>query len=88
MVIRSVRETQFGIHDQQVIIADIALPLAFTPEGRDGEVEEFLCLSADEVIGALSRGEFTVEAGMATRESLERRGVAVPPRSADGVPTP
>lgn len=87
MVIRSVRETQFGIHDQQVIIADIELPLAFTPEGRDGEVEEFLCLSPAEVITALARGEFTVEAALATRESLERRGVAVPPRSVDAEPT-
>lgn len=87
MVIRSVRETQFGIHDQQVIIADIELPLSFTPEGRDGEVEEFLCLSPDEVIGALSQGEFTVEAALATRESLERRGVAVPALSVDAAPT-
>lgn len=77
MVIRSVRETQFGVHDQLVIIADIPLPAGFVPEGRDGEVEEFLCLSPAEVSAALARGEFTVEAALATQDSLERRGVGV-----------
>lgn len=77
MVIRSLRETQFGVHDQLVIVADIALPDAFEPIGRDGEVEEFLCLSCDEVQEAIARGEFTVEAALATRESIERRGSSV-----------
>lgn len=74
MVIRSVRETRFGVHDELVIAADILLPNSFQPVGRDGEVEEFLCLSRAEVEAALARDEFTVEAAMATRESLERRG--------------
>ena len=66
MVIRSLRETQFGVHDELVIIADLELPLTFTPEGRDGEVAEFLCLDRAEVDAALARGEFTVEAALAT----------------------
>ena len=78
MVIRSVRETQFGIHDERVIIADIDLPMSFTPEGRDGEVEEFLCLTPDEVLIALAEGQFTIEAAMAMRESLERRAAVTP----------
>lgn len=86
MVIRSVRETRFGIHDELVIVADIELPVSFTPEGRDGEVEEFLCWTPQQVIAALAAGEFTVEAAMATRESLERRGVAVPPPSGGEAP--
>ena len=73
MVIRSVRETQFGIHDELVIVADLMLPDTFEPIGRDGEVEEFLCLSRAQVETALDRGEFTVEAALATRESLARR---------------
>lgn len=80
MVIRSVRETRFGIHDELVIIADLELPQDFVPEGRDGEVAEFLCWSRDQVLAALDRDEFTVEAALAMRESLERRAVATPHR--------
>lgn len=87
MVIRSLRETQFGVHDELVIIADLELPLTFTPEGRDGEVAEFLCLDRTEVEAALARGEFTVEAALAMRESLERRAAATPRPSTDVAPT-
>lgn len=76
MVIRSLRETTFGIHDELVIVADLDLPQDFVPEGRDGEVAEFLCLTPAEAHAALQRGEFTVEAALALRESMERRGVA------------
>jgi len=76
MVIRSLRETQFGVHDELVIVADLELPLAFTPEGRDGEVAEFLCLERAQVEAALAAGEFTVEAALAMRDSLERRALA------------
>jgi hypothetical protein len=76
MVIRSVRETTFGVHDELVIVADLDLPEEFEPAGRDGEVSEFLCLSVAEAESALDRGEFTIEAALALRESLERRGVA------------
>lgn len=78
MVIRSVRETRFGIHDELVIVADLMLPEAFEPIGRDGEVEEFLCLTREQIESALERGEFTVEAALATRESLARRSMPAP----------
>lgn len=83
MVIRSLRETTFGMHDELVIVADLDLPQDFEPLGRDGEVSEFLCLSVAEAEAALQRGEFTIEAGLALRESLERRGVATPRPSPD-----
>jgi len=72
MSIRSVRETRFGMHDELVIVADVLLPAGFVPLGRDGEVEHFLCMSRDEVEGALARGEFTVEAALSMREFLDR----------------
>lgn len=75
VIIRSLREATFGIHDQQVIVADLLLDERFEPVGRDGEVQEFLCLDADAVRAALDDGEFTVEAALATRECLERRGL-------------
>lgn len=74
MQIRSMRETQFGVHDELVMVAELVLPDDFEPMGRDGEVEEFLCWTRTEVEAALARGEFTVEAALATRESLDRRG--------------
>jgi 8-oxo-dGTP pyrophosphatase MutT (NUDIX family) len=75
VIIHSLREATFGIHDQQVIVADLVLDEFFEPVGRDGEVEEFLCLEAKAVRSALEGGEFTVEAALATRECLERRGL-------------
>lgn len=75
VVIRSLRETMFGVHDQQVIVADLMVPDDFEPLGRDGEVAEFLCLTADEIRAALDAAEFTVEAGLAIRECLERRAL-------------
>ncbi len=73
MSIRSVRETRFGLHDELVIVADVALPAGFVPLGRDGEVEHFLCMTRDEVEGALERREFTVEAALSMREFLDRK---------------
>jgi 8-oxo-dGTP pyrophosphatase MutT (NUDIX family) len=70
---RSLRETRFGLHDELVIVAEIELPPQFVPLGRDGEVEQFLCMSRAEVAAALERGEFTVEAALAMREFLARR---------------
>ncbi|MFM7625939.1 MAG: NUDIX hydrolase [Gammaproteobacteria bacterium] len=74
MVIRSLRETRFGLHDELVIVADLALPADFEPVGRDGEVESFRRMSIPEVEAALAAGEFTVESALATRESIARRG--------------
>jgi 8-oxo-dGTP pyrophosphatase MutT (NUDIX family) len=72
MTIRSLREVRFGVHDEQVVVADLALPARFEPIGRDGEVAEFLCLARSEIESRLGRGEFTVEAGLAMRDFLAR----------------
>ena len=79
MVIRSLRETTFGVHDELVIVADLLLPDDFEPIGRDGEVESFACLDREAVEAALGSGAFTVEAALATRESLDRRRAPAPP---------
>lgn len=73
MVIRSLRETRFGVHDELVIVADLLLPEDFEPVGRDGEVESFRRMTLAEVGAALDAGGFTVEAALATRESIARR---------------
>jgi 8-oxo-dGTP pyrophosphatase MutT (NUDIX family) len=77
MFIRSLRETRFGMHDEQVIVADVLLPADFQPTGRDGEVEEFLRMTRAEVEAALAGGAFTVEAALAMREFLDRKVDAV-----------
>lgn len=76
MVIRSLRETRFGVHDELVIVADLGLPEGFEPVGRDGEVESFRRMTVVEVEIALAAGEFTVESALATRESIARRSAA------------
>lgn len=86
MSLRSVRETRFGLHDELVIVADIALPEGFVPLGRDGEVEHFLCMTREEVEGALARHEFTVEAGLSMREFLDRTGAGIPGGRASPAP--
>ncbi len=73
MHIRSLREVQFGVHDELIIVADLMLPATFQPQGQDGEVAEFLCMTDAQVEYALARGEFTVEAALSTREFLDRR---------------
>lgn len=71
--IHSLRETQFGVHDEIVLVADIELPEDFVPEGQDGEVEAFFCWLPAEVRAAMARGEFTREAELSIQASLARR---------------
>jgi 8-oxo-dGTP pyrophosphatase MutT (NUDIX family) len=40
------------------------LPTGVVPANQDGEVEQFACLSCDEVLALLGQGRFTLEAGL------------------------
>ena len=71
--LHSLRPLRHGIHDEIILCADLALPRNFTPVCQDGEVAEFLCLSREEVRGALADGEFSVEAGLGVADWLARR---------------
>ena len=71
--IRSLREVLYGLHDEQIIVADLLLPDEFRPHNNDGEVQEFLCLGPERVQAALARGEFTIEAALTLREFLARQ---------------
>jgi 8-oxo-dGTP pyrophosphatase MutT (NUDIX family) len=73
MAILSLREVRFGLHDEQVVVADLELSSRFEPIGRDGEVAEFLCLERADVLRRLDAGEFTIEAALAMRDFLQRR---------------
>lgn len=73
MAILSLREVRFGLHDEQVVVADLELSSRFEPVGRDGEVAEFLCLAPADVRRRLDAGEFTIEAALAMRDFMQRR---------------
>ena len=57
-----------------VHVFDVDLPAGLQPSNRDGEVERFETRTIPAVLAAIERGEFTVEAALATLDSLERRG--------------
>ncbi|HXY21291.1 MAG TPA: DUF4743 domain-containing protein, partial [Burkholderiaceae bacterium] len=57
-----------------VHVFDVDLPPGTQPSNRDGEVERFETRPIAAVLAAIERGEFTVEAALATLDSLERRG--------------
>lgn len=71
--LHSLRPLRHGIHDEVVICADLPLPDGFSPACQDGEVAEFLCLTAAEARAALGGGEFSIEAGLVMRDWLARR---------------
>lgn len=72
--VHSLRPLRHGIHDEIILCADLALPEGFVPECQDGEVSEFICMDHDQLAGALADGEFSVEAGLVTRDWLSRHG--------------
>jgi len=68
---RPIRE---GTLSELVHVFDVDLPAGTQPVNQDGEVERFEVRSVGEVLAGIERGEFTVEAALATLDSLERRG--------------
>ncbi len=65
-----------GLLDEIIHVFDVELPEWARPVNHDGEVECFETLGVDEVLTMLDAGLFTVEASLATIDSLERRGRA------------
>ncbi|HYA65049.1 MAG TPA: DUF4743 domain-containing protein [Burkholderiaceae bacterium] len=68
---RAIRE---GTLAELVHVFDVDLPAGLQPMNRDGEVERFEKRSVCDVLTAIERGEFTVEAALSTLDSLQRRG--------------
>ena len=67
------RPVDEGLMIERVQVFDVQLPSAYTPENRDGEVASFRAWDVDEALQAIERGEFTLEASLATLDALERR---------------
>jgi hypothetical protein len=49
------------------------LPPGFVPRSVDGEVQRFELRSADAVLSAIERGEFTIEAALVALDGLLRQ---------------
>ena len=62
-----------GMLSEFVQVFDVALPPGTRAVNQDGEVARFSARAPAAVIAAIEQGEFTVEAALATIESLLRR---------------
>jgi ADP-ribose pyrophosphatase YjhB (NUDIX family) len=60
--VRTARLEPQGWHDEIVHVFNLTLATDFVPMNQDGEVAEFMCLDAHEVLARMQAGEFTVDA--------------------------
>ena len=82
-VLKVCREVPEGLHSEILYAHDLELPAGFRPSNVDGEVSEFMLLSAAETADRIAGGEFTVEAGLVTLDFLaRRRAIALDPEAA------
>jgi 8-oxo-dGTP pyrophosphatase MutT (NUDIX family) len=63
-----------GVLAEVVNVFDVELPAGTQPQNQDGEVARFEVRTVPAVLVAIEHGEFTVEAALATLDSLARRG--------------
>jgi len=67
-----------GVQHETIHVYDATLTANTEPRNQDGEVDAIETRSVADVVDAIERDEFTLEAALATIESLTRRsGVAV-----------
>ena len=64
-----------GCQHQVQYLYEMELPGDIVPRPNDGEVEEFILMSLDEVVAALRRGEFKLNYGMTWMSYLVRHGI-------------
>jgi isopentenyldiphosphate isomerase len=60
--VRTSRQEPQGWHDEIVHVFSLTLAPDFVPSNQDGEVAEFSCLSAQQVLAQAQAGAFTVDA--------------------------
>ncbi|KAK0506919.1 hypothetical protein JMJ35_010619 [Cladonia borealis] len=64
-----------GRQHQVQYLYEMEVPEGFVPKPCDGEVEEFMLMGIEEVVGALRRGEFKLNCGMTWMSYLVRHGI-------------
>ncbi|WLE60664.1 DUF4743 domain-containing protein [Burkholderia plantarii] len=67
-----------GTQAEQIFVYDLPLPHDFVPRNQDGEVAEHRLVRADEVLRWLESGAMTMDASLATLDSLLRHRVLAP----------
>lgn len=68
-----------GMQSEIIHVFDTTLPTGIHLNNQDGEVDTIDCRSIEEIVSAIERGEFTLEASLVVLESLTRRtGVEMP----------
>lgn len=60
--VRTARPVPEGWHEEFVHVYNLTVAPDFVPKNQDGEVADFLCLSATEVLQQMEAGAFTVDA--------------------------
>jgi 8-oxo-dGTP pyrophosphatase MutT (NUDIX family) len=74
-VLRICHEVPEGLHHELLHAHDLALPADFAPRNADGEVSEFTALDMPAVLGAIGRGEMTVDASLVAVDFALRHGL-------------
>ena len=77
-VLQVCHEVPQGLHSEILYVHDLEVAADFQPRNLDGEVGEFMCLTATETADRIANGEFTVEAGLVTLDFLLRHEVIAP----------
>jgi len=68
--VRISRLTNSGWHDETLHVYNLQLAADFVPHNQDGEVQAFACLSADEVLSGIARGQWTHDAALAVAQGV------------------
>jgi isopentenyldiphosphate isomerase len=72
-LIRERRPVAEGYMIESVQVFDTVLPADTVPRNEDGEVAAIETRAIDDVLGAIGRGEFTLESALVTLDALLRR---------------
>lgn len=75
------RDVPEGLHTERLMVFDLILDDTWQPVNQDGEVSEFTLMPVAAVLQSIARGEFTLDAGLVTLDSIARLPVqpAMPP---------
>lgn len=65
--------TPTGWHDEMLHVYNLQVTENFVPENQDGEVQEFACLTATEVLDGIAGGRWTADAVLAVAQGLVHR---------------
>lgn len=80
-LVRERRPVAEGYMIETVQVFDTHLPAGVTPQNEDGEVAAFEAREVDDVLDAIERGAFTLEAALVTVDALLRHAADSSPRS-------